>query len=310
VGTAMMSLETQIMAGVLVCPLTKEKLQIGDSNGALVCRKTNKSYKLLDGRIPLLLIDEQWANQYIGDSDRMVQEYASDKMFRQDTFIDKLRKSVNELYAGGIKSKKASSALSQLFEDQEKDFLCLSIGGGPSRVHPCAVNVNIGPFPNVDVVADAHLLPYADDSVDAICCAAVIEHLSNPIQAVKEMHRVLKPNGIVFADTPFLQEYHGYPHHYQNLTLTGHEYLFQSNGFEIMDSGASLGPFYVIVHFISVMITEFLPKLLAKILGKLWFLLGTLFLLPLDKFFVNHKNAYVLASGTFVLARKPISSKT
>jgi SAM-dependent methyltransferase len=305
VSAAMMSLEMQIESGVLVCPMTKEKLQIGDGNRMLASSRAGKSYKLLNGKVPLLLIDEQWADQYVGDSERMVREYQSDKMFKQDTFIDKLRKSVNELYAGGVKSDRANAAFSRLFESQEKDFLCLSIGGGPSRVHPSAVNVNIGPFPNVDVVADAHLLPYANASVDAICCAAVIEHLSDPIQAVKEMYRVLKPGGTVFADTPFLQEYHGYPHHYQNLTLTGHEYLFKSNGFEIIDSGASLGPFYVIVHFISVMITEFAPKPLAKVLGKIWFLTGTLLLLPLDKWFVNRDNAYVLASGTFVFSRKP-----
>jgi ubiquinone/menaquinone biosynthesis C-methylase UbiE len=57
------------------------------------------------------------------------------------------------------------------------------------------VNVNIGPFPKVDVVADAHLLPYADGSVDAIFCEAVLEHLAEPGQSVREMHRVLRRGG-------------------------------------------------------------------------------------------------------------------
>ena len=64
------------------------------------------------------------------------------------------------------------------------------------REHPSLVNVNIGPFPNVDVVADAHHLPYADASVDAIFCEAVLEHLAQPHEAVKEMFRVLPARGL------------------------------------------------------------------------------------------------------------------
>jgi ubiquinone/menaquinone biosynthesis C-methylase UbiE len=49
--------------------------------------------------------------------------------------------------------------------------------------------------------ANATKLPFEDNSFDAITCQTVLIHLENPIDAVKEMKRVLKPNGIlIFAE--------------------------------------------------------------------------------------------------------------
>jgi len=46
---------------------------------------------------------------------------------------------------------------------------------------------------------DAHALEFEDDHFDVVYCRYVLEHLSYPLQALKEMHRVLKPNGKVFV---------------------------------------------------------------------------------------------------------------
>ena len=45
-------------------------------------------------------------------------------------------------------------------------------------------------------------LPFSDNSFDAVICVAVIHHLSTPIRrlkAIKELVRVLKPNGKLFV---------------------------------------------------------------------------------------------------------------
>lgn len=44
--------------------------------------------------------------------------------------------------------------------------------------------------------------PYDDNSYDIIVASHVIEHLYNPEAAIKEIHRVLKPNGIVVIGVP------------------------------------------------------------------------------------------------------------
>lgn len=67
---------------------------------------------------------------------------------------------------------------------------------------------------NPDIVGDIHNLPLADNSLDAIICLAVLEHVENPFQAFAEMYRVLKPDGFCFVYVPFLYYYHAQPGYY------------------------------------------------------------------------------------------------
>jgi len=50
-------------------------------------------------------------------------------------------------------------------------------------------------------VGDAHDLPYPDEYFDKIVCSSSLEHFTDDIKALKEMHRVLKSNGRVFLTT-------------------------------------------------------------------------------------------------------------
>src|SRR3954451_7644907 len=98
---------------------------------------------------------------------------------------------------GDLPATARSSASRAAFKaavlDQPEGALCLSVGGGPSVVHPRLKNLNLYPFANVHVVGNAYALPMPDASVDAIYCEAVLEHLEHPNVAVGEMFRVLRP---------------------------------------------------------------------------------------------------------------------
>ncbi|MBU6142087.1 methyltransferase domain-containing protein [Patescibacteria group bacterium] len=59
-----------------------------------------------------------------------------------------------------------------------------------------------------DIVGDIQALPMPANSVDAIICLAVLEHVEDPITAWKEMYRVLKPGGFCLIYVPFLYYYH------------------------------------------------------------------------------------------------------
>ena len=59
-----------------------------------------------------------------------------------------------------------------------------------------------------DIVGDIHNMPFADNSIDAIICISVLEHVENPIKAFEEIYRVLKPGGYCFIYVPFLFYYH------------------------------------------------------------------------------------------------------
>jgi SAM-dependent methyltransferase len=182
--------------------------------------------------------------------------------------------------------------------------LCLSIGGGPLRVSEKLVNLNIGRFPNVDVVGDAHRLPYADASVDAVHCEAVFEHLHSPAVAARELARALKPGALAFVCTPFLQAFHGYPSHFQNFTIYGHRKLFEDSGLEILESGVCNGPAMAMIQMWRVFGDLFVPRVLRP-LTRAVYVLGRVVVAPLDRILGDRENAYVLASTTYLVARKP-----
>jgi SAM-dependent methyltransferase len=89
-------------------------------------------------------------------------------------------------------------------------------------------------------IADGHQIPLADASVNAVLIQAVLEHVLTPTQVVAEIHRVLKPDGLVYAETPFLQQVHEGPYDFTRFTESGHRYLFKH--FERVDSGKVGGP--------------------------------------------------------------------
>ena len=51
------------------------------------------------------------------------------------------------------------------------------------------------------LTADVENIPLADDSYDVITLIQVFEHFKNPIGALRELHRVLKPGGLLYIET-------------------------------------------------------------------------------------------------------------
>ncbi len=60
-----------------------------------------------------------------------------------------------------------------------------------------------------DYDGDILNLQFGDNSIDAIICLSVLEHVTDPFRAIIEIYRVLKPNGIFLLSAPFLTSYHG-----------------------------------------------------------------------------------------------------
>lgn len=302
----MQDVPAQIKSGALRCPRSGQTLAPDEARARLVTPDGRESYPLLDGLVPILLVDAEAMREYAGDSARMAREYApAQPAPRRSLPLRILRRLV---YGGGgpqvsdYRTSASVAAADRVVTGQPAEAVCLSIGGGPGRCGDFT-NVNIGPFPNVDVVADAHALPYDNGSVHAIYCEAVIEHLYDPQRAVREMYRVLKPGGLVFAGTPFMQPYHGYPHHYQNFTLQGHENLFRRAGFRVVESGACVGPVHAIVMTFAVFLAQYCTSGLGRLVSRAWNF-SSQYLYPLDKRINAGANAHMLASTTYVLAEK------
>jgi SAM-dependent methyltransferase len=89
-------------------------------------------------------------------------------------------------------------------------------------------------------VADAHQIPLSSESIDAVVIQAVLEHVLDPNQVVSEIRRVLRPGGMVYAETPFLQQVHAGPYDFVRYTSSGHRYLFRR--FDEISAGPVAGP--------------------------------------------------------------------
>jgi ubiquinone/menaquinone biosynthesis C-methylase UbiE len=89
---------------------------------------------------------------------------------------------------------------------------------------------------NVDIVASVTDTGLADSSFDTIICTQVFEHIPEPWEAVREIHRLLKSGGTCVITAPFMQPYHADPHDYYRYTVEGMKALF-SEGFELVECG-------------------------------------------------------------------------
>lgn len=106
----------------------------------------------------------------------------------------------------------------------------LDIGSGGSaydRFFPNRVTVDIDPAREPQVVADAHELPFADESFSLILCTEVLEHLSDPPKAIAEMHRVLQARGKLILTTRFMYPLHDVPHDYFRYTSFGLQHILR-----------------------------------------------------------------------------------
>lgn len=92
----------------------------------------------------------------------------------------------------------------------------------------------------VDVACDAHDLPFPDESFDGVIAQAVLEHVVAPARVVSEMHRILRPEGVVYAETPFMQQVHEGAFDFSRFTDLGHRRLFRM--FTEVDRGLAVGP--------------------------------------------------------------------
>ncbi|WP_082224223.1 bifunctional 2-polyprenyl-6-hydroxyphenol methylase/3-demethylubiquinol 3-O-methyltransferase UbiG [Halorubrum sp. T3] len=99
-----------------------------------------------------------------------------------------------------------------------------------------------------ELLSDIHRLPVRDESIDAVVCQAVLEHIEDVNVAIDELTRILKPSGLLYIDVPFLQGYHALPTDYRRFTSIGLEKtVTKERSVQTIDSGASKGPTSVLV---------------------------------------------------------------
>lgn len=68
----------------------------------------------------------------------------------------------------------------------------------------------------INIICDIIDMPLEDESVDVVLCTEVFEHLKDPVLAVREISRILKPGGELILTAPFCSLTHMAPYYFAN----------------------------------------------------------------------------------------------
>ena len=120
-------------------------------------------------------------------------------------FLSLIRQNVSSfLFTCGKKYDKQGLLLDVAPQDHEGAF--------PYFKQAKVLTLDIDPMAKANYTADIcqqndQLIP--NEHFDWVVCTEVLEHTINPFAAIKEIHRILKPAGLLFFSTPFNFRIHG-----------------------------------------------------------------------------------------------------
>lgn len=143
----------------------------------------------------------------------------------------------------------------------------VDIGCGGNKAEG-AVGVDHHPYPGVDIVADLNKFPWPleKDRFSRVICSHVIEHVAEPLDFLKEVHRIAAPGGLVELATPHFSSIDSWtdPTHrwhlasiwYQEL-LPGAYLAAQIGTFELISSRVTFGK----------ALRSLIPRAMIRLLG-------------------------------------------
>jgi SAM-dependent methyltransferase len=83
----------------------------------------------------------------------------------------------------------------------------------------------------IDMYADAYDIPAPDESFDTVLMTEVLEHLEEPVRALEEALRLLRPGGAVVLTTPLMWPVHEPPRDFFRYTPFGLRHVLTAAGF-------------------------------------------------------------------------------
>ncbi len=204
-------------------------------------------------------------------------------------------------------SRRSRNRVLQFLQNERvrsSDGMQLNLGSGSRRFGKEILNLDLLAGEEVDVQGNLLHLPVKDMSVDTIVCTGVLEHVSDPYLAVKELYRILKFGGRVFLETPFMQTVHVSPRDFYRWTPDGLRQLM--NSFDILELRVVAGPasalawqFQETMAMLFSMNNEILYKIGLRIFG--WLAIPVSWL---DILLEKNQMAWHAASGFALVAVK------
>jgi len=230
----------------LVCPRCKAAVTIAKDHvlcSNATCLYAGRGFPMVDGR-PVLIDFEDSIFRRSGYAD------GDGSVIARDHSQSSLKTRLKRLVDGRnpVAADNCETFLS-LIKAERSHPRVLVIGGGvlgqgadrlysDTGIELISIDVYASSYTNL--ICDAHRLPFEDGTFDGVWIQAVLEHVLDPQIVVMGIHRVLRANGLVYAETPFMQQVHERAHDFTRFTRSGHRWLFRR--FEEVRAGAVTGP--------------------------------------------------------------------
>jgi SAM-dependent methyltransferase len=299
---------TCAVADLVVCPVCRSDLTLGRErihcNNA-ACARSDSGFPWIE-RVPGLIDFDRG----IVSEDALIANRGSSAIARGGHIWRRLSHAMRSL--SGVQpaiDHRAAAFLDFVRRKTGSDATVLIIGGATMSPHSpfrAATDMrlvvsDIYYSPSTDVLADGHFLPFRDSNFDGVVAQAVLEHVLDPALVVAEIYRVLKPGGIVYAETSFMEQVHEAAFDFTRFTHSGHRWLFRN--FDEIQSGASNGPGLVFLWSIRYLVRGLFHTKLAGIMAEI----GVLWVRLFDKL-IPEAFAIDSTSGIFFIGRKADTS--
>jgi len=293
---------------LLRCPACKSSLELVDQERQLRCLNAacGVSIPIVNG-IPCLINE----NASVFSVDDFVQQKDTFFKLQEETGMKKHLRRLIPNISINLKARQNYRKFAGLLLEKTRSPRVLVLGGSilgegmeailsfPSME---IVESDVSFGPRTTLILDAHDIPFKDESFDGVIVQAVLEHVVDPNRCVEEVFRVLKKEGLVYAETPFIQQVHGRQYDFTRFTHLGHRRLFRK--FKEIESGAVGGPGMALAWSYQYFLLSFTQSKLLRKITMGFAQLTSFFLKYFDYYLINKPGALDAASGYYFMGQK------
>ncbi|MGD9958016.1 class I SAM-dependent methyltransferase [Nocardioides sp.] len=90
-------------------------------------------------------------------------------------------------------------------------------------------------YSHIDLVCDVVDIPVEDGRYDLVWCSQTLEHVREPMTALREFHRILKPGGEAWLTAPFYYAEHEVPWDFYRFSRYAWRYFADELGYEVVE---------------------------------------------------------------------------
>ncbi|MFB2917367.1 methyltransferase domain-containing protein [Aerosakkonema funiforme] len=297
---------TETTQKMLRCPVCKSELVLANEKLKCTNYECQTVFPVIDG-VPVL-INESASIFNLKD---FLNYESTTFNIKPKTKIQRLLMNLVPAISANLRTKENYEMLALQVQKLSPTPKVLVLGGGilgqgmepllsvPS-IEIVGSDVSFGP--TAQLICDAHDIPFADASFDAVIAQAVLEHVVDPQRCVEEIYRVLKDNGVVYAETPFMQQVHMGRYDFTRFTYLGHRRLFRK--FEEVSSGVVCGPGMALAWAYQYFLLSFVKSTAAQALVTAFARFTSFWWKYFDYFLVDKPGTFDAASGYYFMGKK------